>query len=154
MSKYQYINSLIQELVTTFNYKPLPKVLSGTMRTIYERHLSSEEQQLADRLSLYTSDDNLLANCTERIVVGDYGAYYEISPKNIIRDRLENTKGQEYRFKNPKYRNKVKYYWLNPKGFPDVKIYYQKRVVSYADYKPDMIYISCFDDKVYSKYQE
>ena len=151
---YQKINALIESLVKEFNYKPLSPSTSTTVREFYENNLTPEEEQLSDRLTLYTSDNKILAYNTERIVIGDYGAYYEIKPEHIVRERLENKKGQEYRFKDPRYKDKVKYFWLNPKGYPDTKIYYQKRVVSYADYKPEMIYISCFDKDVYSGYHE
>lgn len=39
-------------------------------------------------------------------------------------------------------KEKVKYIWLTVKGAPEVKIYLQRRTVSYADYVPGMYYIS------------
>ena len=38
--------------------------------------------------------------------------------------------------------NKVKYLWLTIKDNSCIKIYYQKKSVDYADYKPGMLYVS------------
>lgn len=51
--------------------------------------------------------------------------------------------GEEYRF-NPKYSN-VKYHWYCLKQNLNIKIYYQKNTVKYADYKPEMFYISPYE---------
>lgn len=82
-----------------------------------------------------------LAHGYTRVVIGDFGAYVEISPTQIIKENLIVKAGQEFRIGDPKYKDTVKYNWLTVENDEDVKIYYQKRTVAYADYKVDMIYI-------------
>ena len=142
---YEKINLLIANLVERNKYKPLPPQLSEDVRKAYKQALYHEQIMRPEELILrIPTGENLCS--VDRVVIGDYGAYYEISKNNIERKLIENTRGQEYRFKDPKYKDKVKYLWLNPKGFPDIKIYYQLKTVSYADYKIGKLYISCFDE--------
>ena len=91
---------------------------------------------------LYTLKGTLIANSFERVVVGDYGAFIEISTQDVERSNIKVKTGQEYRDKNPRYSNKVKYSWLTAKDDSDCKIYYQKRTVNYADYKIGYLYIA------------
>lgn len=76
-----------------------------------------------------------------RVVIGDFGAYVEISTEQIVKENLIVKAGQEFRIGDPKYKDSVKYNWLTVEGDEDVKVYYQKRTVAYADYKVGMIYI-------------
>lgn len=50
--------------------------------------------------------------------------------------------GQEYRITDKKYKNNVKYVWLTINDSSGIKIYLQKRGVSYADYEPHKYYVS------------
>ena len=138
------VNNLINKLVDKYNYKSLPTELSKKVRAFYESQIPHICAYIND-LYIATKGDVVIAYSPNRIVIGDYGAYFEIDPNNVIRENLVNKKGQEYRFKDPKYKNNVKYYWVCPKDTQDVKIYYQLKTVTYADYKPNMIYISVFD---------
>jgi len=63
----------------------------------------------------------------------------------VVRSNLKIKSGQEYRINDPKYSEHVKYWWLTPKDLSDMKVYYQKRIVSYADYKPEMFYVSPYE---------
>ena len=81
-----------------------------------------------------------VSNGYNRIVIGDYGAYIEISPELMIKDNICLKPGQEYRL-TERYKN-VKYYWYCLKEDLNFKIYYQRHTVAYADYLPKMCYIS------------
>lgn len=104
-----------------------------------------------DEATLITKEGTKIANKYNRIVVGDYGAYYEINPSDIIKDNIIVKNGEEYRIKDPNYKDKVKYEWYTTKDNSDVKIYRQKRKVSYADYKPGMVYVSVDEVSPYGK---
>lgn len=43
------------------------------------------------------------------------------------------------------YAEHVKYLWLTADDNSDVKVYDQKRLVEYADYKPGMLYVSVYE---------
>ena len=67
----------------------------------------------------------------------------EIPIEKMILDDIIVKPGEEYRFK-PDYVN-VKYHWYCLSKNHDIKIYYQKNTVAYADYKPEMFYISPYE---------
>ena len=128
---------------TNPTYKKLDKTLSGQVREVYRRYVDT--LHLDRNKPLYTHDGQKIANGFERIVVGDYGAYIEYDLSQVpqgIRYVLE--KGQEYRVQ-PYWRKRVKYIWYTmPNSNPHIKIYWQLRTVSYADYLPKKFYISPF----------
>ena len=137
----------IDELVNWYKYKSLPKELSAKQRKLYLAELPSYFN-IAGNLDckLYDKHNNLIAYGYSRIVIGDYGAYVEIPLDKMILENLIIKPGQEYRF-DLKYSN-VKYHWYCLKNNQDIKIYYQKHPVSYADYKPEMFYISPYELKI------
>ena len=131
----------IQELVEKYKYKKLPKELSKQQREYYLSQLSPEFCLDGDfNCELYDLKGNKISNGYNRIVIGDYGAFIEIDLTHMLTVNLKVKPGQEYRY-TEKYRN-VKYYWLCLKDNEDIKIYYQKNTVTYADYKVDMFYIA------------
>jgi hypothetical protein len=91
-------------------------------------------------------DGMVFANGYERVVVGDYGAYIEISPTQVIQSAIMVAPGQEYRL-TEKFKN-CKYTWLTDKGGKKAKIYLQRGLVTYADYKIGMYYVSPEDVKL------
>lgn len=95
--------------------------------------------------SLYSLDGTKICVGYERIVIGDYGAFVEISPKQICKEALRCKPGQEYRFADEHFAANVKYLWLTAKDHSDCKIYFQKKKVCYADYIPGMFYISPYE---------
>ena len=74
-------------------------------------------------------------------MVGDYGAFIEFSEDDITEEFIIQP-GQEYRVNDEKYKNKVKYIWLTINDGSNIKIYKQKRKVTYADYKSKKYYVS------------
>ena len=94
---------------------------------------------------LYTLDGTLLCKGYERIVIGDYGAFIEISPERISKNSLRCKPGQEYRISDERFASNVKYLWLTALDESDCKIYFQKKKVKYADYVPGMFYISPYE---------
>ena len=128
-------------LAKKYGYKPLDAELSAKYREFFNKNIPDFLQD--NTQTLYTRWGTPFCNGFTRIVVGDYGAFIEISEKEMIlpRYKLEIPHDQQYRFAD-KYKNNVKYLWYTMPDYSDIKIYYQQRRVAYADYKPGMYYVS------------
>lgn len=77
----------------------------------------------------------------KRVVIGERGPYIEFDKDNIIFDNFYIPKECEYR-KNDK---RVCYIEFRSKDESYVKLYYQKKLVKYADYLIGFYYISPFE---------
>lgn len=140
-----YTNN-IENLVKKYKYKKLPDYLSNEVREGYLNELpkwliSYNNEQI------YSPNGILLANklSDRKYVIGDYGAFIEIDFDDMIIDNLVIQPGQEYRVFNKEFNSRVKYIWLCPKSLEKIKIYHQKRTVTYADYLPNKFYISPYE---------
>ena len=129
--------NLEDNLAERYKYHKLTPQLSKEMRQLYELNVPSF---LSTIQPLYTSADTLICSFFNRIVIGDYGAFVEFSPGQANRDVFCIAPGQEYRLEE-RYKN-CKYIWLTISDSSNVKIYYQKHTVTYADYIPGMYYVS------------
>ncbi len=134
-----------EELAKKRKYSKLPKDLSMSSRMLYLESLPQEVKMEGDRVGLYTKSGTKVATGYSRTVIGDYGGFLEISKQDMIRESLCCKDGEQYRFKDPKYKDSVKYYWYTAKDDSDIKIYFQQHGVSYADYQPGMFYISPYE---------
>ncbi len=128
----KFINRISKE----HGYKKLPDDKSVLARKFYEKYLP----ELFGDEPIFSPKGELIAHSYNRIVIGDYGAYIEISKDALICD-LKVKQGQEYRLKDD---FNGKYLWCTTK-YNDCKIYFQLKSVSYADYKPGKFYISVYN---------
>jgi hypothetical protein len=128
-------------LAKKYGYYPLTKELSEKYRNFFNENIPSFLDVQGSTNPLYTLNGTQICNGYDRIVVGDYGAFIEFS-KEHISSSFVIQKGQEYRVNDEKYKKNVKYIWLTIDDDSGIKIYLQKRKVSYADYKPKKYYIS------------
>lgn len=134
------------DLADKYKYKPIPPLIGAEYRQKYLDTLPEEFIVDGDEDVIICSlEGTPIAKGYTRVVIGDYGAFVEILKENIIRSNIKTKEGQEYRYKDEKYSSRVKYLWLTARDTSDCKIYYQKKTVSYADYKPDYFYISPFE---------
>ena len=133
---------LSNELSKKYNYKKLSKEKSCIVRSIYASTLPEFLEQLNQ--PLYTINGSLICSNFDRIVIGDYGAYIEFSSEQANKNLFTIAPGQEYRIDDLRYAN-VKYAWLTINDDSQIKIYYQKNTVSYADYKPHKYYVSVYE---------
>ena len=144
-----HIENLLQfqeELSLKYKYRKLKSSLSEEVRQKYLDNLPPQLNINGDINSkIHSTDGTLISNGYNRIVIGDYGAFIEFDKSQVIKSNLKVKLGQEYRINDPKYSEHVKYYWLTPKDDSDIKVYFQKRTVSYADYKVDMFYVSVYE---------
>lgn len=134
-------------LAAEYRYEPIePNLFLGDVREKYRAALPGWCKESGDpAASLFTLDGTLLCRGYRRIVIGDYGAFVEISPDQICREVLRCKPGQEYRYQDERFAENVKYLWLTAKDRSDCKIYLQKKTVSYADYVPGMYYVSPYE---------
>lgn len=128
-------------LADKYKYKPLTKELSEKYRTFFKENTPSFLDELGSTDTLYTLNGTPVCTGYNRIVIGDYGAFIEFSQEHMASEFVIQ-KGQEYRVNDERYKNNVKYVWLTISDGSNIKIYFQKRRVSYADYKPGKYYIS------------
>ena len=134
--------NLLSDLITKrYKYRKLSEEKSFNVRHLYSMTIPSFLQQ--GNQPLYTATGSLICTGFDRIVIGDYGAYIEFSSEQANKKIFVIAPGQEYRLL-PRYNN-IKYVWLTIKDFAEVKIYYQKNTVKYADYQPKKYYISVYE---------
>lgn len=146
------------DIASEFGYKPLPPEIQSKAVDIYLANLPAEfvpdnipggakvkggSQIPGKRQPLFLKDGTKLADGYDRIVVGHYGAFIEIDESDIVPGVLKTQKGEEYREKG-RYQDNVKYFWKTVRD-TGVKIYEQKREVSYADYRVGKYYISPYE---------
>lgn len=138
----------IQDIVKKYHYRKLPKQLSELSQDLYLRTLPEWCQLNGDSsATLITSSGIVVCNGYKRIVVGDYGAFIEFTREQAVKHNICCAKGERYRFSDPSYSDKVKYYHYTTKDESDVKIYFQQKTVTYADYLPNNLYICPFEVK-------
>jgi hypothetical protein len=74
-----------------------------------------------------------------RIVYGDRGPYLEFARAQILVE-LTSRFGNPTALPSPTL--PVFYLWLHPVSDPEVKVYWQSRTVSYADYRRGLYYVA------------
>lgn len=135
-----------EELAQAYKYKPLPYLFSIEQRKIYEDNLPDWlKVEKKKRTPLFSKSGLLISTDYERVVIGDYGAFIEISPKQIVNSSLKVKEGQEYRITDRHFSERVKYHWYTTKDNTDTKLYYQQKTVAYADYKVGYWYVSPYE---------
>jgi hypothetical protein len=135
-----------EELSIKYKYRKLKESLSTEVREKYLDNLPEQLNINGDiNFKIHSIKDTLISNGYNRIVIGDYGAFIEFDKSQVIKSNLKVKAGQEYRISDPKYSEHVKYYWLTPKDNSNMKVYYQKKTVSYADYLAECFYVSPYE---------
>lgn len=128
-------------LAKKYKYKPLSCILSEKARNFYKRNIPEWLKENGDNIPLYTNKGSLIAKRYTRIVIGDYGAFIEFELEDIEKiGSFRIAPGQEYRIED-RYKN-VKYLWFTIADGSNIKIYFQKGLVDYADYKINKFYVS------------
>jgi hypothetical protein len=126
--------SLIFNNIKKKSYYKQPETTSNALKQIYSDSLSLDQVGNI-YTNFFTPCGTEIARGYNRVVIGDYGAYIEFFPEQINVDAIEN------KFPGEPSRP-VKYIWMQSKDESKVKVYFQKDTVAYADYKPNMYYIS------------
>ena len=92
------------------------------------------------KIKVFTSSGELIANDYERVVYGGRGAYVEFSSLQLNRSNMYVPRKQSWRMDSPEWRDKVYYDEYRTKE-DHTKVYHQKKLVDYADYKIGFWYI-------------
>ena len=96
---------------------------------------------------IYTESGEPVATSFTRLVVGERGAYLEFKKENIIIKNINMPTDQKWR---PLSCRQNKAFYIEYRTNQDnIKIYYQKKTVTYADYLIDHLYIAL--DDIYIK---
>lgn len=132
-------------LADKYKYKPLPGDLSEKYREYFTKNIPPF-LHINGGGALYTCCGCEICNSYRRIVIGDYGAFVEFGeddlPSPDEATAFKIAPGQEYRVNDERYAKNVKYIWLTTDDLSGIKIYHQKKRVTYADYQPGMYYVS------------
>lgn len=137
-----------QKLSEEYGYKKLASSISYKIRREYGKNLPDFFLYESNKNEpLFTRDGIKIATKWDRIVIGDYGAFVEIDPKNICKENFVIKPGEEYRISDERYSENVKYHWYIPKSGYESKLYFQQKEVTYADYKQGMWYVSPYETK-------
>lgn len=136
----QTVRDQIAQNIREGKYPPLPEAARALILPYYQSQIPEFlKRRVKDNAFLYVRGikDPIAAEAV-RIVVGDYGAYVEISPENMARTRIQ------HRYPGwPK--RAIKYFWMETVAEVSVKVYFQIDTVKYADYIPGMYYIAVED---------
>ena len=94
-----------------------------------------------DEVKFYSKTKLLIANGYTRVVIGKRGPYVEFSLDMMCKSSFKLPPHQEWRLTNSDA------YYIEFRSIDSsyIKIYRQLKLVSYADYKVDMFYISPLD---------
>lgn len=87
-----------------------------------------------------TAEGVVIARCATRVVHGGRGDYVEIADNDMIKSTIYVPEQQRYRL-SPPWDSKVYYHWYET-WHGGYKVYFQRKTVSYADYKIGHWYIS------------
>jgi len=128
-------------LAEKYEYKPLPDDLSKKYRQFFRENIPDWLTESGADTPLYTNKGTLVCIGYDRIVVGDYGAFIEFDDDKIPA-QFVIAPGQEYRVSDERYSKHVKYIWLTIKDGSNIKVYLQKKCVTYADYRAGKYYVS------------
>lgn len=93
----------------------------------------------------YTKSGEHVATGFTRVVSGMRGSYYEFNWDQMIHTTISIPPDQAYRITKD-WEDKIFYYEYRTHK-DNVKVYYQRKYVGYADYKPNMYYIATSDLK-------
>ena len=86
-----------------------------------------------------TASGEQIATGFTRLVVGGRGAYLEFTKEQLVAANLHMPENQEWRISSCK---QGRAYYLEYRSNTDnVKIYYQRKTVNYADYRIGLFYI-------------
>lgn len=147
LPEYEVSNSVedilkhVNSNIKAGRYPQLTKADSIIIRQHYASIVPEGLPLDGSTIPLYTIKGTLISNGYDRVVIGDYGAYIEFNNTQGIKASIKIKKGEEYRL-TEKYRDNVKYFWYTAKDESNIKIYYQRKEVSYADYKVGKLYVA------------
>lgn len=112
--------------------------------TNYRDRLFIEADKGSLILEFFTSENLLVAEGYQRIVIGERGPYIEFKNSMMKMNNLHVPKEQEYRLTD----QRVYYVEFRTNDKSNVKVYFQRRTVKYADYRIGFFYVSPFELKI------
>lgn len=79
------VHSYIKDMVAKYHHRPIPTTpAAGNVKTYYRDKLPAwAKKKISRKYPLYTKNGEKVCERYERIVIGDYGAYVEISASHL-----------------------------------------------------------------------
>ena len=78
-------------------------------------------------------------------MVGAHGPYVEFTHYQDFFSKLIIPEDQLWRAEDKRYKDRVKYVHYELSTVPGMKVYFQRKPVVYADYRPDGFYIDLYE---------
>jgi len=114
------------------------KVLTGANREQIRSFYQKQTRIPRSKMEVFRDNDNsVVARGYNRLVVGDHGAFFEFTEKQIT---TLKTIPDKQKFRLQINNKRIKYIWYISKG--GAKIYNQTNLVRYADYRVGMFYVA------------
>ena len=142
---YENVLEYQERLVKNYKYRPLPTLQRDEARNLYLANLPDGFCVDGAQVPVFTDTGLKIASGYNRVVIGDYGAFVEILPEQIVDGNIRTKPGEEYRDENPRYSGKVTFSWKMPTDGSGVKIQFQKREVGHTDMVPGRYYVSVYE---------
>jgi len=116
-----------------FYYKPFDPARSRLLQAYYRSQLPQKLQETGDIFfDVKNSLGTQISRGYLRVVVGDYGAFLELSHEMVCHENLRSKFARGLG---------LKYNWLVTRDAAATKVYEQLGKVKYADYKPGCFYV-------------
>lgn len=135
---YPELTEVIDRLGAVRKYAPLTANLRQVFHAWYYAMLNGFDRKPHRQATI---KGTLICRDYNRVVVGDYGAYLEFTPEQLL-VTLDIPSDQRWRLDKPFVASRnisLKYEWYE---FLGEKVYFQCSTVNYADYKVGHYYIS------------
>lgn len=137
----QELLDIIERLSQARKYSPLTPSLRKGFHAWYRSMLNGFNNEPHRRATI---KGDLVCQDYSRVVIGDYGAYLEFTPEQLL-VALQVPSDQRWRLDKAYLAAKnlhIKYEWYE---FLGAKVYFQCSTVSYADYKVGHYYINVLE---------
>lgn len=136
------VNTFIQDMIKKYHYRPIPAtVQTGSVKSYYRDRLPAWAKiKISRKYPLKTKQGDKLCEAYEKIVVGDYGAYVEISASHLLIDQFIYIDEQDISENIDTRQKSYMTFVLNTD--PDFKILFQVKSVAYGNFIPGRFYVN------------
>ena len=140
------VHSYIKDMVAKYHHRPIPTTpATGNVKTYYRDKLPAwAKKKISRKYPLYTKNGEKVCERYERIVIGDYGAYVEISASHLSDNHFiyidqNNPIDETISSRHSSHMTLA----LNDES--SYTIYFQVKPVPYGNFIPGRFYIDPYD---------
>ena len=147
----QNVIDMIETFKSMYGSKRLPDEMRNMAHNIYKEALPINVRQGDYDFRLYDKEGTLIAYKFDRVVIGDFGVYYEFNANEIAKENIKVMESEAYRL-NESYKDYIKNYVYTAKDDSNIRINFQLKEVKHIDYTLRKFYVSAFDVKIKKEY--